>query len=656
MVRTWDVATGRELLAMRHGGEIRARFLPDGRVLAWSNDLALWNGDTGAKIWSQGFKGTVTGVVPLPGGRRVATSGWDQTLRVIDVDTGRGVVLLYGAPRRYLTLDVTRDGEIVAAADEDGVLRIGSLARNSDRAPMRGHWGGVRHIAVSADGRRVLSSGNDGSVRLWDVASGLAMGVYHGHAAAVWDCAMTRDGATAISGAADGTACLWDLASGRQTRRFGPGLGMVTSVGLSPDGRRLTVGGQSGQAKVFDRETGRDLLTLQVADVDRKETKWVGGVDWSPDGRRIVTCCADGRVRFWDAESGRLEGEIPSGGEMVVTARWSPDGRTIAAGLTNLRAALYDAGTRETLHVLEGHPAWVMDAAFTPDGTRLLTGDSIGTVCLWDTGSGRELHRFAPAEGIAGLAFLPGNRTALLASVSGIIERLDLDAPARYREFDSRLAAARAALDRAADDPEALRTLGEWYAWRGVWNWAAKCLERARAGGAAVSPEILAPCLWRVQRWDDADREYERLAEEREKTDPQAVLHAAICRSALRAARAAAERHARLLEVARPLRAGRSEESLDRNSRVDAAGYHLNVYSFLGYAGDTIEIRMQADGFAPRITLNPPVSSGIRAEASPRDPAAVLDVTLPDDGAYALICTSKEAGGAGSFTLEYKTK
>jgi hypothetical protein len=82
------------------------------------------------------------------------------------------------------------------------------------------------------------------------------------------------------------------------------------------------------------------------------------------------------------------------------------------------------------------------------------------------------------------------------ASEDKTVKIWDFSRPRRYREFERRIEQAEAALSSAPEDPAALATLGEWYAFRGLNDWAVEMLERARAGGAAVSPLMLARSYW----------------------------------------------------------------------------------------------------------------------------------------------------------------
>ena len=60
----------------------------------------------------------------------------------------------------------------------------------------------------------------------------------------------------------------------------------------------------------------------------------------------------------------------------------------------------------------------------------------------------------------------------------------------------------------APDDGAALATLGEWYAFRGVHDWAVEFLVKARANGAPVSSLTLARCYWQLNRTTEAAGEF----------------------------------------------------------------------------------------------------------------------------------------------------
>jgi tetratricopeptide (TPR) repeat protein len=75
---------------------------------------------------------------------------------------------------------------------------------------------------------------------------------------------------------------------------------------------------------------------------------------------------------------------------------------------------------------------------------------------------------------------------------------------------------AQLALNDNPDNAHALVKLGDWYVFRGKWNWAAELLERAQAAGARVPALTLARCYWKTGRPADARKYLARAAEAHE--------------------------------------------------------------------------------------------------------------------------------------------
>jgi WD40 repeat protein len=67
---------------------------------------------------------------------------------------------------------LSRDGQVVASASQEGTVGVSSAQNGRQVAVLRGHVGGVQAVSLSADGQLVATGGEDGTVRLWEATTG----------------------------------------------------------------------------------------------------------------------------------------------------------------------------------------------------------------------------------------------------------------------------------------------------------------------------------------------------------------------------------------------------------------------------------------------------------------------------------------------------
>jgi WD40 repeat protein len=103
------------------------------------------------------------------------------------------------------------DGHTALSGGWDNTLKLWDVATGREIRTFRGHSRSVDSVAFAPDGHTALSGDSEGTVKLWDVATGREIRTFTGHSNSVVSVAFAPDGRTALSGSQDGTAKLWAL-------------------------------------------------------------------------------------------------------------------------------------------------------------------------------------------------------------------------------------------------------------------------------------------------------------------------------------------------------------------------------------------------------------------------------------------------------------
>jgi WD40 repeat protein/serine/threonine protein kinase len=547
----WDARTGQALPELRgHAGYvISAAFSLDGdRVLSASFDgsLRLWNVRTGDLI-GRPFKGHTAGV--------------------------RGVAFV---PRRAQDpgqgLGIDR-GDSAVSCSMDSSIKLWNIETGEVVRTFAGHTNGVRGIAVSSDGRRAVSAGEDATLRVWDLAQNAEAPAIR-EAGIVTSLSCSSDGMTFVSGDTTGSVKLRDLATFRVLQTFTGHTEAITCATLLGDSRRLFTADRTGNSRLWNVDSGRELRSYPArgnGDGDRpgsegpqrnsalSRPRAVRCTSVSADGRLVISSKPDRTMDLWSVESGTVLGTLPACRRGITCIAVSPDSTHALCGDEEGEVYYWDLRSLDRI-VLDHPPAKpgpVDCVAFSADGGRALTGGHDCTVRLWDLNSRRVVREFFGHTMIVmGVGFGRGD-TAFSAGADQTLKMWDVangcelklgahlplyssaiavvppgdavlvgsgpwlslwDIPRAVRHLESapRLEAARSALRADPNDGAALATLGEWYAFRGVDDWALELLEKARANGTGVSSLTLARCSWRLDRMADAAREFRNAMARRE--------------------------------------------------------------------------------------------------------------------------------------------
>lgn len=366
--------------------------------------------------------------------------------------------LLLPGERVVYGLAFTRGGEGLVVGDSTEI-RIWRLhgTRRPTPGPRLHASGDARDARITQDGRTLAAACEDGVVRLWDLTDpqhpGAVRELRAGHRKLV-SVSVSKDGSRIAAGSSERAAVIWTRRSDgsyrrTDTERFPV---PVSETALAPDGTRIAVGLSTGAMRLCGLDQRGLCTRRQAAD---HVGGFAAGLGYSADGAYLAEADSRGPLRLRDPGTGDVLLSLPNP-RPLQSLTWAPDRPTLYTGSTDggtayrwhlplpillghtdtisdiavddrrsvAASSAHDSSVRlwsirdpyhPALLSLLPHPAAVTTVALHPSGTRLAAGTADGTVHLWDiTDRPRRLdtdERFG--EPVTSLAFTPdGSRLA----------------------------------------------------------------------------------------------------------------------------------------------------------------------------------------------------------------------------------------------------
>jgi WD40 repeat protein len=259
----WDLKSGQSKSGYENGKDADdVYYSKDGKRLLcvsfWIGTLAVWDAETGKRIFQLDGKGTqwLLNAALAPDGKTAATYGHGDSIRLWDVDTGK------------------------------------------ERCALEGHTATVRSLAFSPDGKLLASASGDQTVRVWDVAAQKLLATFPDHEKPVKAVAFSPDGGLLASGGEDGNVILWDVSTLKQRSMIVANYEGVIEIAFQPDGKQLAVvggraeavadKGEEGAITFFDTATGKALQVLTRIGQNPIDQRPFCCVSFSPDGKLLA--------------------------------------------------------------------------------------------------------------------------------------------------------------------------------------------------------------------------------------------------------------------------------------------------------------------------------------------------------------------------------
>jgi len=401
---TWWDAEGRQIWTRSDAESSPARAVAlagkDGLVASGSGDgvLKLWTSDGTAQGQQKAHDGAILSLALAPQGNLIASVGMDQLVKVWKRGQGTGAPLeervLVGAVKPQMkfllasllkldpmwgwdhALAFSPAGDVIAAADYEGGVRLWNVDGTPRTAQLKGHQGQyVRAVAFSPRGDLWASAGFDGTIKIWDLA-GTPRATMVAHEGPALSVSFSADGETVATAGFDDRVKLWktdgtligELPRGQPNQ--------ILSLAFPPAGEPLVAGTSAGTLRLWNLDGFPKSPSIST------QQGPVSSVAISPRGNLIASGGQDGTVRLWDANAapkGKTERDHLG---QVLSLAFSPRGDTFASG-SRAAASLWNLDG--TLRAdLQGLREIIFALAYAPQGDLIAGVDLDGGLMIWN--------------------------------------------------------------------------------------------------------------------------------------------------------------------------------------------------------------------------------------------------------------------------------
>ena len=168
---------------------------------------------------------SVTAVAFSPDGQQLASSSFDQTIKVWEICTGRCIFTLQGHTNSVWAIAFSPDGQQLASGSFDWTIRVWNITTGRCTHTLRGHTAPVTSISYQplatpfpnsmVDNWQLVSSGFDQTIKVWNLFNGECTRTLTGHTGIIYSLVMSASLSKEIvfSGSFDETIKAWNLDS-----------------------------------------------------------------------------------------------------------------------------------------------------------------------------------------------------------------------------------------------------------------------------------------------------------------------------------------------------------------------------------------------------------------------------------------------------------
>ncbi len=386
-LKFWDVETGKQIALQEN--------TQNQRLIAHSNRNLVasfkWWHPVLVRIWDMNQK---TELVQLPAESNVLSVAFDPVTDQFALTAGGTTIQIWDIATQKLvrkkethtggirTHTISPNGETFATSHYDYSVRLWDIERGVELVRLIGHTTIPDVLAFSPDGA-ILASGSRETVHIWDVAHGTERARFE--LASSLNFVFSPDSQKLIVANDFHTVQVWDIAEKKLLATLqgedGDGRGIKPALTISPDGKHLASTEASDAIHLWN------LQTLRRRSLLRGHLSRIVSLAFGSDGQILASGDREGNVIVWDIVKKKQITAFKSSHPWSLT--FSPDGQyilleTIRFGEKIRQGAVIAVRWRDGKEVdrLTFKNPGLPSVALSRNGKRLITG--VERILLWD--------------------------------------------------------------------------------------------------------------------------------------------------------------------------------------------------------------------------------------------------------------------------------
>jgi len=304
-----------------------------------------------------------------PNGEMVAAGNWGGTIRLLSVPNLEEKQMLRGHSSQVSGItwlpgatlagsNVSESSLNLASGGGEGDVHLWSLTQDTPIATLSGHSGRVCRTEFHPSGKYIASASYDTTWRLWDVETTSELLLQEGHSREAFTVSFNTDGSLLASGGLDSIASLWDLRTGRRALYFESHIAPIYAIDWSPDGHRIMTGSGDGFAKCWDIRAMKETASIGAHRGGVTDLRWFKGTDGPADLSKLLS----------------EKGEAPQPKKA---------GTFFVSGGVDRNVNIFSSDDWAMCKSLSGHSGNVLSVDVTSDAKWIVSSSYDRTVKLW---------------------------------------------------------------------------------------------------------------------------------------------------------------------------------------------------------------------------------------------------------------------------------